>query len=115
MAASSAFRGRPRGRRVVSRPSAATVRLTHIGPPSGQPRATLVRTRSNSASACLPFTSANQCAAPGRVTGQSASVGRSPAPKDPVPDSCRRPKLLQGHVAARPAGTSPARSGLAST
>ena len=42
------FRGRPRGRKVAPRPRRAAVARTHLGPPKGVPRLTLLRSTASS-------------------------------------------------------------------
>jgi len=66
----SAFRGRPRGRTLASKPRRFAVRSIHSAPPNGVPRSTLRRKRANSASVSGVLTYSIQRA--GRGTGPAS-------------------------------------------
>lgn len=73
----TAFRGRPRGRRLASSPRRLAVRMTQAGDPKGVARFTLVRRAASSAAVSGAFTRATQLR--GRGTGLScrnAAFGR---------------------------------------
>ena len=100
------FLGLPCGRRVLSRPSRATIFLDHDSSPIGHPRLTLLRIAVNSASLCGSLTYSIQFAV--LRTGQAESICLSLA----VPIA-QRQRLLHRHSSAL--DTKLARSALRST
>jgi predicted HTH transcriptional regulator len=100
------LRGRPRGRRVISRPRRRTMRSTHVSLPNGVPRFTQRRSAASSCSVCGSCTHSNQPR--GQRIGHGLNIRRESA----SPCS-RRHKLLQRHWSAR--RTSFARSAFRST
>src|SRR6266446_9494910 len=69
----AAFRGRPRGRRLASKPRRRAVLSIHTELPNGRPRRRLSRSRSTSTSVCGSLTWRNQSA--GRGTGPGSRTG----------------------------------------
>ena len=100
------FLGLPCGRRVLSRPSRATIFLDHDSSPIGHPRLTLLRIAVNSNSLCGSLTYSIQFAV--LRTGQAESICLSLA----VPIA-QRQRLLHRHSSAL--DTKLARSALRST
>ena len=101
----SGFLGRPRSRRVNSRPSCPATRLTHASEPNGRPRRTLVRTCSISRWGGAALTISTQSA--GRGSGQLSGLGSSFPPRT---QAHRLP-----HLQCSAFRTSPPRNALAST
>src|SRR5262245_54244316 len=100
----SSFRGRPRGRRLASRPKRFAVAVAQRGEPSGAPRFTLRRTASNSASVSGSFTRATSFRP--RSTGPGC-INDGPPGRD------HQRRLDHGQTSARL--TSDARNGFRST
>ena len=90
-----AFRGRPSGRTVCSRPRSLTVRRTHFSSPYGRPLSMLTRTRSNSFVVKGALTRAVQFA--GRSSDQAVagepqpSHARTPQKSDSLRNMCILP------------------------
>jgi hypothetical protein len=96
--------GRPRRRRLYSRPRTRAVAIVHAADPKGWPRRTHLRIRSTSASVVAAFTSSTRSLPRGTVPGSSRRGDRS--------EDASHGKLVHRQASAR--STNPARSGLRS-